>query len=240
LSTQIERGDRIEKVNGNRIGSISVLETITEEQVWKKAPITVNFIKPTGKRASVRVSPRDPAFHRTGGELINQLGAYLRKVDGGLLVTYLRVNSPADKAQVLRGDVITEVNGKPIPAEEHEISKLFQQASRYEFKVTSIDPNASGQAVSRVVTIEPQTIEPDKQKSQQIGRAKGKRQQAKPAQREAKPQPASRTKAAAKSKERAPLAKKAQKKSPSPSVSFSSRPPARVDTPRSGGAPILP
>jgi C-terminal processing protease CtpA/Prc len=245
-ANQIDRGDRITGVNGRAISSIAVLEEFAKDSVFEKSDVTLNVLKPNGAKITVKILAGDPAYRATVGDFVEEIGAYLRDSENGLLVTYVGTGSLAERADLVGGDRIIEVNGTPIAHVGEFVRALEKRVSQsYEFKVASADPHVPNKVESRLVTlslpkgeVKVETKEPEEalgKRKKEPGRALGKRKVKTKAAKEAKieSKPAPRAEKLKKTPKRTVSKPPAKKKSRA--AVTDAPPPVQFSAPRRGG-----
>lgn len=111
--TQVQVGDAVEKVNGERFeGFINFYEVIEENG---NQPVTLSMVKnKTGVTYKITVTPN------------------LSGRAGFVQVTGVQEESPAFYAGILAGDLISHINGNMIPASGDPVSVLKEASREYE------------------------------------------------------------------------------------------------------------
>jgi serine protease Do len=102
------------------------------------------------------LSPAAPTIGISAMDVSGQLGAYFNVPDGeGVLVTEVKENSPAAKAGLKAGDVITKINGKRV----HDLGELRGQlGENRDTKSVSLSVIRKGTETS--LTVEPELPKP--------------------------------------------------------------------------------
>lgn len=132
----LQKGDVIERIDGEKIqSSRDVREMLRNLEDSKDLQVEVLR---DGKPLTVTVTPEKrefPSFRMMGGRY---LGVNLQNLDPdlagyfqvdpneGVLVTRIEADSPADKAGIHSGDIITHINGNKVDSAE-DVSRMISE-----------------------------------------------------------------------------------------------------------------
>jgi len=126
-------------------------KTISVEFVSRRVEIEkqMRMLRPRGAETDIHLGWHSPLLGISAEDVTGQLGAYFGVPGGeGVLIREVKPGSPADKAGLKAGDVLTRVNGEPVRSVSALENKLLDR------KTYSLTVMRKGAQISANVEIE--------------------------------------------------------------------------------------